>query len=177
MGGLSLLHYAHFGFRLVSIEYYLVPGIREALQTALPTLTMFDGDGTSLVPNAVQSILRSDPMAKIAVILDGPKDKAAVRVSKEIISKVALVVLDDQAYEPPKKRRTSACLAPGISARVLTPTPPRAAIPRPAEPEGASSSHLSPSPARPATRRSDTSGGFTWFLGTVFSRLNWGGAL
>jgi len=101
MGGLSLVHYNHLGFdKLVSIELYPVPGIRETLQTTLPKLTMHDGDGTTLVPREIRRILRIDPKARISVILDGPKGASASRLATGVLSKVVLVVLDDQLHAP-----------------------------------------------------------------------------
>eukprot|EP00966_Prymnesium_polylepis_P312302 7216415-Prymnesium_polylepis.1 len=50
MGGLSLLHYHHFGFQLVSIERNPLANVSKALQRAVPGIVLLDGDGTKLVP-------------------------------------------------------------------------------------------------------------------------------
>jgi hypothetical protein len=101
MGGLSLVHYGFLGVEnLVSVELFPVPGIRTALQSFLPNLTMHDGDGSVLVPRAARRILAREPKARIAVILDGPKGAPAVNLALGLLSKVALVVLDDQCYTP-----------------------------------------------------------------------------
>ena len=57
-----------------------VYAVREGLRDTLgDALVLADGDGMRLVPAFVSNISQADPKAKIAVIIDGPKGKAAVR--------------------------------------------------------------------------------------------------
>ena len=65
---------------LTSIEREPVYAVREGLRDTLgDALVLADGDGMRLVPAFVSNISQADPKAKIAVIIDGPKGKAAVR--------------------------------------------------------------------------------------------------
>jgi hypothetical protein len=88
---------------LTSIEREPVYAVREGLRDTLgDALVLADGDGMRLVPAFVSNISQTDPKAKIAVIIDGPKGKAAVQLARQVLSQVALVMLDDQAYTPPE---------------------------------------------------------------------------
>ena len=101
MGGISLLHYRRLGFRnLTSVELSpaIAPKVAEALRAAVPGIALLDGDGAQLVPQAVAAILRAEPAARVACILDGPKGAAAVRLARQLAASTALLALDDQAY-------------------------------------------------------------------------------
>merc|ERR1739838_302798 len=65
------------------------------------------GDGLRLVPKAVASLIpkaasasRLSRMAtarpRIALIIDGPKGKAALRLARQMAGQVAMIVVDDQ---------------------------------------------------------------------------------
>ena len=100
MGGISLLHYHHFGIRLTSIELSPIPDVSAALRRRIPSidqLDLRDGNGLRLVPKAVHQILSADPNARVAVIVDGPKGRGGIHLSKLVLPLVSLVVLDDQA--------------------------------------------------------------------------------
>ncbi len=101
-GGLSLLHYAHFGFELTSIEMYPLGQIRATLDRRLPPeqLRMVDGNGNALVPEAIEHIAARDSDAKVGVILDGPKGVLAQHLAKRIAPSVAFVAVDDQHLAP-----------------------------------------------------------------------------
>ena len=91
MGGLSLLHYHQFGFELVSIESNPIPEVSAALRQLVPGITLLDGDGTKLVPQAVQQLARrrySYGSARIAVVIDGPKGRPALKLAKTMARQV-----------------------------------------------------------------------------------------
>ena len=98
------VHYYMLGFgNLTSIEREPVYAVRQGLRDTLgDALVLADGDGMRLVPAFVSNISQTDPQAKIAVIIDGPKGKAAVQLARQVLSQVALVMLDDLAYTPPE---------------------------------------------------------------------------
>ena len=99
MGGMSLLHYDHFGFNLTSVELLPVEHVEASLHSLYPHIKLLDGDGMKLVPKALYDILANDPAARVLVIIDGPKDKMAQRLAEQILKRTALVVLDDQAVK------------------------------------------------------------------------------
>ena len=96
MGGMSLVHYAHFGLRVHSIEFHPLESVKQALRRAIPSATIDDGDGTTLVPAAIANIHRDDPHARILCIIDGPKGSLALQLARKIRNDVAMIVLDDQ---------------------------------------------------------------------------------
>jgi len=95
MGGISLTHYAHFGFRLTSIELLPIPHVKAALQRTLPSLDMRDGDASVLMPKVLAEILRQKPSARIAAIIDGPKEGKALDLARKVINDTVLVAIDD----------------------------------------------------------------------------------
>eukprot|EP00310_Coccolithus_braarudii_P013137 CAMPEP_0183350346 /NCGR_PEP_ID=MMETSP0164_2-20130417/18442_1 /TAXON_ID=221442 /ORGANISM="Coccolithus pelagicus ssp braarudi, Strain PLY182g" /LENGTH=316 /DNA_ID=CAMNT_0025522245 /DNA_START=40 /DNA_END=990 /DNA_ORIENTATION=+ len=96
MGGLSLVHYAHFGFNLTSIEMLPVAHVEASLRALQPHTTILNGDGMTLVPEALSRIRKDIPGAKVAVIIDGPKEAMAIALAKKLLHDTVLVVLDDQ---------------------------------------------------------------------------------
>jgi hypothetical protein len=105
MGGMSLLHYAHFGLRLWSIELLPVKHVEVALVRRIPTLVLQTGSGMTLVPQAIREIRSRDADARIAVVLDGPKSTLARSLARTIINETSLVVVDDE--EVPRRFRES----------------------------------------------------------------------
>ena len=99
MGGLSLTHYAHFGFlqKLYSVELLPVAHVAKTLKRMLPAVKQLDGSGMDLVPHAISQIRGSNgPSARIAVVLDGPKDELAEELARQIRNETVLVVIDDR---------------------------------------------------------------------------------
>jgi len=100
-GGLTLLHYHHFGFELTSIEMYPLPSVSTTLNRLLPDeVRMLDGNGNTLVPEALAAIAVKDRHARVGVILDGPKGNLAQHLARKIAPRVAFVALDDQHVQP-----------------------------------------------------------------------------
>ena len=59
-GGLTLSHYAHFGFALSSIELFPVPHVAATLRAMLPSVRYIDdANGVSAVPAEVERMVRS----------------------------------------------------------------------------------------------------------------------
>lgn len=104
-GGLQLVHYVHFGFDVTSIELYPLHEVSDTLRRLVPpqrSLRMHDGNGNTLVPEALDAIAATSPRARVAVVLDGPKGASAVRLARKIASRVAFVACDDQ-FVPPEE--------------------------------------------------------------------------
>ena len=99
MGGLSLVHYAHFGYNLTSVELLPVPHVEASIRRLQPHTKILNGDGMKLVPEALSRILSDNPAAKVLVIIDGPKDRMAIDLARQILRRAVLVVLDDQAVK------------------------------------------------------------------------------
>jgi hypothetical protein len=124
MGGLSLIHYDRFGFGLTSIEFAPLPAVSAALRRRIPSITLRDGDGSLLVPSSVDSLLRRAPGTRIAVIIDGPKGRAARAIARQVAPRVAMIVLDDQNVagaddgRPPKDDHHVA--SPELGAALIT---------------------------------------------------------
>ena len=105
MGGMSLMHYHHFGFQLTSVEMCPIRYISEALARAIPGLTLVDGNGMTAVPAALHKLhtVSSDrgSTPRVAVILDGPKMEMARQLAADIRNSTVLIVLDDQIDDDP----------------------------------------------------------------------------
>lgn len=95
MGGLALVHYARFGFLVTSVEKFPLPHVTSGVRTALPTASLYDGDGAELVPRLVRRLAAEPTEARVAVILDGPKGRQARNLSWALREHASLVVLDD----------------------------------------------------------------------------------
>ena len=102
MGAISLTHYHHFGFNLTSVEYMPIARVSRDLALHLPSVRLLDGDGSQLVPMAVDDIYASDPAARILAIIDGPKGAKAVQLAGNLSERVQAVILDDQAVDGAK---------------------------------------------------------------------------
>ena len=96
MGAISLTHYHHFGFNLTSVEFKPLEHVQLDLERHFPAIRLLNGDGSALVPQAIDEILVSDPAARVMAIIDGPKGQAAVRLAQKVSSKTVAMVLDDQ---------------------------------------------------------------------------------
>ena len=104
-GGLALVHYARLGgfiHGLTSVELYPIDGVREELRRTMPTtLTLADGNGLVLVPEAVENVTRRvGPAARVAVLLDGPKGARALELARRLAPHVVFVAVDDQHVPP-----------------------------------------------------------------------------
>lgn len=99
MGGISLLHYAHFGFKLTSVELLPVDHVEESLRATHPEIQLLDGDGMTLVPKALSDIHEKDPSARVAIIIDGPKGQMAIKLARKVLKNAVLVILDDQGVK------------------------------------------------------------------------------
>lgn len=104
MGGISALHYSRLGYNVTSVELIPVGEVEADLHALAPGIRTLNGDGMVLVPRALADIRAADPAARVAVILDGPKDEMAVRLatSTRLRADASLVLFDDQAVRVEK---------------------------------------------------------------------------
>ena len=140
MGGMSLMHYSHFGFNLTSVELLPVRHVEETLRRMLPAVRLRDGSGMELVPAAIAEIYASDPAARIAVVIDGPKDALAEELARRIRNSTTLIIIDDMklaaAFRAAWPHATAEVSDPGWQ-RAFPLRRDAAAITRPPNPHGA----------------------------------------
>eukprot|EP00747_Dinoflagellata_sp_TGD_P167022 gnl/TRDRNA2_/TRDRNA2_190743_c0_seq1.p1 gnl/TRDRNA2_/TRDRNA2_190743_c0~~gnl/TRDRNA2_/TRDRNA2_190743_c0_seq1.p1 ORF type:complete len:358 (-),score=58.72 gnl/TRDRNA2_/TRDRNA2_190743_c0_seq1:9-1082(-) len=103
-GGMSALVYSLLGLHVTSVELYPMAYVAGALAQLAPEMKLRDGDGSVLVPAAVHEILEASPEARVAVVLDGPKNEGAHEVFQGLRSDVVFAVFDD-AYPGGSFRR------------------------------------------------------------------------
>ena len=99
MGALPLVHYAHFGFNVTSFELSPQPVVSSTLSALVPSVQLIDGDCVKGIPLFIEHLERSDPAARVAIVLDGPKGWGVFNIANKLAEKAVFIVVDDQSPE------------------------------------------------------------------------------
>jgi hypothetical protein len=94
MGGLPLVHYAHFGFSVTSVELRPQPRVAAALAALAPSVRLIDGDCVALIPQLLDAL---EPTSRPAIVFDGPKGNTVYRLANALAQRAAFIAVDDQA--------------------------------------------------------------------------------
>lgn len=100
-GGLSAYLYSLVSPSVVSIELNPIPEVEHTLSLVAENVKLITGNGKHLVPSLVEQYHLQGH--KVAVILDGPKGRAAASVVSKLMNSSVLIGVDDMLINSPAR--------------------------------------------------------------------------